>query len=84
VFCTQFGVGDLVEAGQRIARIADVPIHAPMAGPLRGLSHDGAIVDVGTQVVEIDHRRDFAQIFGLGERPSQIAQGVLAALQTHG
>ena len=82
VLRTNFVVGDLVEAGQEIASIGDVLIRAPMTGALRGLSHDGAIVvDEGAKILEIDPRGDPSQVFGLGDRPAKIAQGVLAAIR---
>jgi xanthine dehydrogenase accessory factor len=83
VIRTQLDIGDIVEAGQPIARIGNVPVYAPMAGALRGLSHDGALVEVGAKIVEIAPRANGAQLFGLGERPARIAQGVLNAVQAY-
>ena len=41
-------------------------------------------MEQGTKVIEIDPRGDDADIYGIGERPRRIAEGVLAALkQTH-
>jgi len=80
VFETRFAVGDPVEAGQLVARIGDTPLHAPLSGILRGLTHPGARVIPRVKVVEVDPRGDRAAAFGLGERPARIAAGVLQAL----
>jgi xanthine dehydrogenase accessory factor len=63
-----------------VARIDDRSLAAPLSGCLRGLTHDGAWVDAGAKVVEIDPRDDPSLVFGLGERPARIAHGVLRAI----
>jgi xanthine dehydrogenase accessory factor len=73
---TQHRIGDRVEAG-------DTELAAPIAGCIRGLTHDGVTVAVHTKVIEIDPRNDPALVFGLGKRPAAIASGVLAALREH-
>jgi xanthine dehydrogenase accessory factor len=80
-FSTAYKIGDLVEAGQAVARMEDETIRAPLSGMLRGLAHDGAIVAQGAKVVEVDPRCDPSQVFGIGERPGKIADGVLDAVQ---
>ena len=54
---------------------------APLTGVLRGLTRDGVSVGVGTKVIEVDPRGPAAVVAGIGERPSRIAAGVLAAVQ---
>lgn len=81
VFSTQLDIGDEVVEGQEIARIGNVALHAPLSGSLRGLSHDGAPVGVGAKVIEVDPRGDTALVYGLGKRPSRIAEGVLQAVR---
>jgi xanthine dehydrogenase accessory factor len=70
-----------VRAGAELARIGDLVLRAPLAGRLRGLTHTGVTVEHGTKVIEIDPRGEDADIFGIGERPRRIAEGVLAALR---
>lgn len=79
-FATDLRIGDRVRAGQAVAMIGDTTIAAPIAGCLRGLTHDGVWVAAGTKVVEVDPRGEPAAAFGLGERPRRIASGVAAAL----
>lgn len=80
-FHTQLTIGSLVSEGQVVARLDDEPLKAPLAGLLRGLTHDGVPVGAGTKVIEIDPRGELAQVSGIGERPRRIARGVLEALK---
>jgi xanthine dehydrogenase accessory factor len=82
VFHTNFQVGDMVSAGQEVARVDEVPLHAPISGILRGLTHDGVPVARKGKVIEVDPRGTQAQISGIAERPRRIAQGVLEAVKT--
>ena len=79
-FLTDRRIGDRVRAGDIVAWIEATPLRAPLAGCLRGLTHHGAVVSVGTKVIEIDPRGQSERVFGIGERPRRIAQGVLACI----
>ena len=79
-FETSLGIGDHVEPGDAVASVGDAILVAPLAGRLRGLVHDGARVDAGAKVIEVDPRDDRSLVFGLGERPRRIAEGVLQAV----
>ncbi len=80
VLRTSLAIGEIVREGQVVARVGSIAILAPFAGVLRGLTHDGAQVAVGTKIVEVDARADPQAAFGIGERPRRIAQGVLEAI----
>lgn len=80
IFRTSLNIGDTVTEGQEVARIGDAPIYAPLTGCLRGLSHDGATVNKGTKIVEVDPQGDARAVHALGDRPKRIAQGVLEAV----
>jgi xanthine dehydrogenase accessory factor len=82
VFRTALQVGDMVSAGQEVAHVDEIPLHAPIDGILRGLTHDGVPVARKTKVIEVDPRGAKAQIGGIGERPGRIARGVLEAVKT--
>ena len=82
VFLTTFGIGMAVVAGQSVASIGDVELRAPLSGRLRGLTHTEVAVVAGAKVIEIDPRDAAADIYGIGERPRRIAQGVLQALRS--
>lgn len=78
-FQTPLAIGQRVQEGEFVGRVNAHDIVAPISGWLRGLSHDGAIVSVGSKVVEIDGTSGDVPR-GLGERPRRIAAGVLEAL----
>ena len=80
IFTTVHHIGDAIQAEDEIARIGDSIVRAPLAGVLRGLTRNGVAVTAGTKVVEVDPRGAEVSVSGLGERPSRIAEGVLAAL----
>jgi xanthine dehydrogenase accessory factor len=82
LFRTGLQIGDIVSAGQEVARVNDIPLHAPIDGILRGLTHDGVPVVQKTKVIEVDPRGDQAKVSGVGERPRRIAEGVLQAIKT--
>jgi xanthine dehydrogenase accessory factor len=82
VFHTALNLGDMVSAGQEIARVNDIPLLASIDGILRGLTHDGVQVVQKSKVIEVDPRGEQAQISGIVERPGRIAQGVLEAIKT--
>ena len=82
VFRTKARIGDTVHQGEPIAEIDSTPLGAPLDGLLRGLTHDGVPVLVGTKVIEIDPRHRTAEVAGIAERPRRIAEGVVTAIRT--
>jgi xanthine dehydrogenase accessory factor len=81
VFRTKARIGDEVRRDEAIAQIDSTVLAAPLAGLLRGLTHDGVPVTTRTKVIEVDPRGAAAEIHGIGERPRRIAEGVLAAVR---
>jgi xanthine dehydrogenase accessory factor len=81
VFCTEFRIGDMVTAGQKVASIGEITLHSPINGILRGLTHDGVPVAKKAKIIEVDPRGAQAQISGIAERPRRIARGVLEAIK---
>jgi xanthine dehydrogenase accessory factor len=80
-FFTVFAIGARVEAGEEIGTVDEVSIRAPLSGILRGLTHNSAMVETGTKLVEIDAQADGAGRRKIGDRPRRIAEGVLKAVQ---
>jgi xanthine dehydrogenase accessory factor len=80
-FETAAHIGDHVAASQTIATIADIALSAPLSGVIHGLTHSGIAVAVDAKVIEVDPRDDPAAVFGLGERPRFMAEGVRKALE---
>ena len=79
-FITSARIGDRVEAGEVVAKIGEASLRAPIAGVLRGLTRSGVNVSLRTKVIEVDPRGNPTAVFGLGERPRRIAEGVLKAI----
>lgn len=73
-------IGSLVQAGDTVASIDDLPLLAPVAGMLRGITHDGVAVTTGTKIIEVDPSFGAASTPGLGKRPAKIAEGVKAVI----
>lgn len=82
IFETGYQIGDAVLEGQTVANIGEVLLKAPIGGVLRGLTHNGVPVASGTKVIEVDPRKEGAQVAGIGERPRRIAEGVCKAVQS--
>jgi xanthine dehydrogenase accessory factor len=80
---TGAAIGDRVRAGDVVATVGGAPLAAPLDGILRGLTHDGAPVQAGAKVLEVDPRGDPSAVVGVGARPRRIAEGVLRAIATH-
>lgn len=83
-FESPYSIGNTVSAGERVARIGEIAIHAPLAGVVRGIVRDGVLVGAGEKVLEIDPRARPEAVFGIGERPAKIAVGVLKAIAQFG
>jgi xanthine dehydrogenase accessory factor len=79
-FRTHLDIGIAVDTGDLVGRVDDFEVRAPVRGRIRGLSHDGARVDVGSKIVEVDPTDGGPIPRGLAERPWAIAQGVLKAM----
>jgi xanthine dehydrogenase accessory factor len=80
VFRTNARIGDSVRKGQVIAEVGFTILEVPLDGVLRGLTHDGVPVTVGTKVIEVDPRGADAEVRGIGERPRRIADAVVVAI----
>jgi xanthine dehydrogenase accessory factor len=78
-FSSKHAIGELVMAGDMVARVDDHALTAPLTGAIRGLTRSGVAVDTGTKVIEIDPRGPQAVFTGLGERPRRIAESVARA-----
>lgn len=82
LFRTGRAIGDAVTEGQIVGHLDDAPVLAPKTGILRGLVRDGVTVAERAKLVEVV--RKGGRGFGLGERPSRIAQGVVEAVARFG
>lgn len=81
-FGTSRSIGEVVRAGETVGSLGGLPIVAPIAGCLRGLSARGARLRAGGELAEIDPRAGPTRCFGLDERSAAIARGVSEALRS--
>lgn len=72
---TSLGCGDRVSKGMVVGDVDGEVLLSPLDGWLRGLASDGAEVELGAKIVEVQTGRP-NDTRGLAARPSRIAQGV--------
>lgn len=75
-------IGSVVEEGQVIAHIGDLPVSAPFKGVLRGLIHPSASVRTGTKIGDLDPRAEPRHCFTISDKSLAAAGGVLEAILT--
>jgi xanthine dehydrogenase accessory factor len=73
-------IGELVSKGQIIARIGEHPVTASFDGALRGLLHDGLVVQAGDKIADIDPRDEPTYCFSISDKALAIGGGVLEAV----
>ncbi|CAG0946493.1 hypothetical protein ANRL1_03046 [Anaerolineae bacterium] len=75
-------IGDRVARGQVIARVDDAAVIAPFDGMLRGLVHDGLIVQAGMKIGDIDPRANRDACFTISDKSLAIGGGAVEAVLT--
>jgi xanthine dehydrogenase accessory factor len=73
-------IGDVVHAGDLVARIDDTPLHSQLDGVIRGLLHAGLYVRSGFKVGDIDPRGIVSHCFTISDKALAIAGGVVEAI----
>ncbi len=84
LFRTSASIAQPVVAGEVVATLDGAPLAAPLEGILRGLTHDGVVVERGTKCIEVDPRAEVRHVTGIGERPGAIGDAVVRAIREHG
>lgn len=77
-------IGDMVEAGDLVARVSGVPVQAGIGGMVRGLKLDGTRVRLGHKLGDIDPRRDRSLLTRPSDKARRVAEGVREALERAG
>lgn len=75
-------IGDAVNQGDLVLKVADHTKRAPFAGVVRGLIHPGLFVQAETKVGDIDPRPDTFRCWSVSEKSLAIGGGVLEAILT--
>ena len=74
-------IGEIVEKGQIIASIDEVPVKAALTGVLRGLLRDGYPVTEGFKIADIDPREsEQKNCFTISDKARCIAGSVLEGI----
>lgn len=74
-------IGGIVEQGQVIAQIGDIPVKASLSGVLRGLIREGYPVTEGFKIADIDPRiSEQKNCFTISDKARCIAGSVLEAV----
>jgi len=80
IFKAQCRIGDQVRAGQIVAYVNGLPVHAQIDGVLRGLLADSVPTMAGMKVGDIDPRRRIEYCFTISDKARAIGGGVLEAI----
>ncbi len=75
-------IGQVVEAGTPLLRVAGRVLRAPFRGAVRGLMHGGLPVQQGLKVGDLDPRADPRYAYLVSEKSLAIGGGVLEAVLT--
>lgn len=73
-------IGDLVGKGQKVAVTGGVPVHAEMAGIVRGMLQPGVKVTKGLKIGDIDARQCKGYCETISDKARSIGGGVLEAV----
>lgn len=73
-------IGDLVQAGEAVAEVADVPVVARISGVLRGLLREGTPVRRGMKSGDVDPRCEVRHCFTVSDKARAIGGGALEAI----
>jgi len=75
-------IGDWVARGDVIARVASADVLAPFDGILRGLVHEGLVVQAGTKIGDVDPRAQREHCFTIGDKARAVGGSALEAILT--
>lgn len=74
-------IGDIVKAGEVIAKVGDEPIYASIDGLLRGIIKNGFLVNKGLKIADIDPRlKEVENYTTISDKARNIGGGVLEAI----
>jgi len=76
----QVAIGDLVAAGQVVARVGGQEVKSRIAGGVRGLLRPGLMVRPGMKAGDIDPRGDRHLCFTISDKARAVGGGVLEAI----
>lgn len=76
-------IGDLVNPGDIVAYVGDLPVRTSIAGVVRGLLRDGVMATANLKLGDVDPRGDISACHTLSDKTRTISGGVLEAILAH-
>ncbi|MGH7823867.1 MAG: selenium-dependent molybdenum cofactor biosynthesis protein YqeB [Candidatus Binatia bacterium] len=73
-------IGDIIQQGEIVGAVEDVPIRAQIPGLLRGLLRDGIQVPQGVKAGDVDPRTERGYCYLISDKARAIGGGVLEAI----
>jgi xanthine dehydrogenase accessory factor len=80
VFTASVAIGDVVEEGDTLGAVGDIPVASPLSGLVRGLLADGIEVTEGFKIGDVDPRGASVDWKTISDKARAIAGGVLEAM----
>lgn len=75
-------IGDIVESGEAVVFVDDVPVKSRIDGVIRGLIADNTKVHKGLKIGDVDPRGIKENCFTISDKSRSVAGGVLEAILT--
>jgi xanthine dehydrogenase accessory factor len=73
-------IGDIVQEGEIVAEVDNMPLAAGVSGVIRGMLHDAVHVEAGSKVGDIDPRREREYCYTISDKARAIGGGVVEAI----
>lgn len=80
VFKLEKDIGDMVDAGEQVARVDNVPIMSQISGVVRGILRDGTPVKKGLKAGDVDPRGDKSYCFTISDKARALGGAVIEAI----
>ena len=80
VFKARVAIGDIISRGDVLAEVDGKPVPAHFDGAVRGLLHDGLVVQQGVKVGDLDPRQDPRLCRMVSDKALAVGGGVLEAI----
>lgn len=81
VFTSSHAIGDLVEAGEIVGYIGEIPVRTEISGVLRGLLRSGLEVEPGEKLGDTDPRGASVNVGAISDKAMKIGQSVLETIK---
>ena len=77
-------IGDFVDVGEPVARVAGIPVRSGLSGMVRGLLPRGIPVKTGMKAGDVDPRREPELCRTISDKARRVAEGVLEGIRLFG